>query len=951
MTIKILSPFIGIFLLCATENFAQPTAILNWAKRIGGTGADRSRGMVVDNAGNIYTTGYYSGTVDFDPGAGVANLVSVGSSDIFISKLDANGNFVWAKSVGGSGADSPMGIAVDASGNVYITGGFATTADFDPGPGTFNMTSAGQTDIYIAKYNASGDFVWAKGIIGGTWFDHGYDILVDGSGNVHVVGRFYYQGGARDFDPGPGTFFLTADWEDIFILKLDNNGNFLWAKDMGNVLESRGYSIALDASGNIYTTGYFLGTVDFDPGAGTYNLTSVGGSTDWDVFYSKLDANGNFVWARAMVNSTSTYYSDGYYGKKIAVDASGNVYSCGRYSGTTDFDFGAGTYNLTPIGGYDIYLMKMTTNGDFVWANSMGGSGYDEGFSLSLGNSGDIYLTGFFVNTVDFDPGAGTFNLTAAGTNDDIFVSKFDANGNFTWARSMGGTLDDQGSRIATNLSGEVYVSGWFQGTADFDPSACTLNLTSAGSDEIFIAKLTQITATPLMITSTSLPSAPVGTTITISGTGFSTTPANNTVTFNSTAALVTASTATSITTTVPVGATTGLISVTVNCVTVQSATNFTVIPSPVVSITTQPSPSVVCVGANSTFITAATGTTNITYQWQYSSSLTGTYNDITNGSGYSNVATAVLTVNTTGNFGAGFYRCKVNGDFAPTVFTNAAQLTVNPIPTAPTVTGASACLPSASLTLNASGGANGQYRWYTVPTGGTAIAGQTNSGFTTPSLSATTTYYVSIDNGNCESVRTPVVATLLSCTTPPTITAAPLSTGIGGTAELELVPLISTFNNPLDINSITVIVQPPSGAIASITSGKLLINYAGISFSGKESVTVRACDNNGNCATQQFEIEVEGDVIVFNALSPGGANPTFVLQYIDIIPETKNNVVTIFDRWQNEVWRGENYNNTSVVFKGESDGGNDLPTGTYFYKIEFAGGKKMRTGFISLKR
>ena len=93
------------------------------------------------------------------------------------------------------------------------------------------------------------------------------------------------------------------------------------------------------------------------------------------------------------------------------------------------------------------------------------------------------------------------------------------------------------------------------------------------------------------------------------------------------------------------------------------------------------------------------------------------------------------------------------------------------------------------------------------------------------------------------------------------------------------------------------------------------------------------------------------GDIVVYNALSPSGANPSFVIQFIDAIPETKNNVVTIFDRWQNEVWRGENYNNTSVVFKGVGDGGNDLPSGTYFYKIEFASGKKMKTGFISLKR
>lgn len=275
----------------------------------------------------------------------------------------------------------------------------------------------------------------------------------------------------------------------------------------------------------------------------------------------------------------------------------------------------------------------------------------------------------------------------------------------------------------------------------------------------------------------------------------------------------------------------------------------------------------------------------------------------------------------------------------------------INSLPSSPTVTGATGCSPNASVTLNASGGTSGQYRWYTVPTGGTAIAGQTNSSFTTPSLSATTTYYVSIDNGTCESPRTAVIATIQACSTPPTIATQPLSTPIGSiTKPLNLIPLITTFNNS-SISSITITVPPTSGAKATIVNGFLTIDYTGIAFSGKEKLTIRVCDANGNCATQEFSIDVFGDIVIYNALSPNGANPTFIIQFIDAIPDTKNNIVTIFDRWQNEVWRGENYNNTSVVFKGTSDGGSDLPTGTYFYKIEFASGRRMRTGFISLKR
>lgn len=930
---------------------AQEAAILNWAQRIGGTGADRSRDMVVDAAGNVYTTGYYSGTVDFDPGAGVSNLTSAGSSDIFISKIDGSGNLVWAKSIGGGGADSPMAIAIDATGNVYITGGFATTADFDPGPGTFNMTSAGQTDIYIAKYDASGNFVWAKGIIGGTWYDHGYSILVDGTGNVHVVGRFYYQGGARDFDPGPGTFFLTADWEDIFILKLDNNGNFIWAKDIGNVLESRGYSVALDAAGNVYTTGYFLGTVDFDPGAGTYNLTSVGGSTGWDVFYSKLDANGNFVWAKAMVNSTSTYYTDGYYGRKIAVDGAGNVYSSGRYSGTTDFDFDAGTFNLTPNGGYDIYLLKMSTDGDFIWAKSIGGTGYDEGFSLYLGATADIYLTGFFVNTVDFDPGPSTFNLTASGANDDIFISKFDTNGDLKWAASMGGTLDDQGFGVSIDASNNVYVSGWFQGTADFDPGACAFNQSSAGGDDMFITKLNQVTTSPLSITSLSPVSGPIGSPVVITGTGFSTTASDNAVEFNGTAAIISASTTTTLTTTVPAGATTGSIKVTVSCVSVTSSTNFTVTASPIITITTQPSDYIACVGETATFTTAATGTTNITFQWQFSPDGIVPYVDITNGNGYSNATTATLSINTTGNFGAGRYQCRVNGDFAAEVISNDEGLFLYPVPAAPTTTGASTCI-NGKATLQASGATDGEYLWYTVPTGGTSIANEFNSTFLTPSLTTTTTYFVSISKSGCESTRTPVVATVTATVCGPVFTPQVLVTQVEGKIVIDLVPLITT-NGTLDVTSIRVTTSLNSGALAEVVDGVLTIDYKGKSFSGRETITIEACNSNGECNQQQFAIDVVGEIVVYNAVSPGtdNKNDIFFLQYIDVLPATQKNTVIILNRWGDVVWETDDYNNTTRVFRGLNKNGNELPTGVYFYRITFTSSKKPMEGFISLKR
>ncbi len=478
-TAKVIIP---IFLMFSTL-FAQ------WALQAGGTSYDYGYGIAVDGSGNSYVTGYFSGTVDFDPGAGTANLTSAGSGDIFIAKYDASGNYVWAGNMGGTFADYGYGIAVDGSGNSYVTGYFQGTADFDPGAGTANLTSAGSRDIFIAKYDASGNYVWA-GNMGGTSYDIGYGIAVDGSGNSYVTG--YFQGTA-DFDPGTGTANLSSAGSiDIFIAKYDASGNYVWAGNMGGTSNEFGFGIAVDGSGNSYVTGYFEGTVDFDPGTGTANLSSAGNN---DIFIAKYEASGNYAWA---IQAGGTSNDIGY---GIAVDGSGNSYVTGYFQGTVDFDPGTGTVNLSSAGGYDIFIAKYDASGNYAWAIQAGGTSDEFGFGIAVDGSGNSYVTGYFQGTADFDPGAGTANLTSAGNN-DIFIAKYDASGNYVWAGNMGGTSADYGYGIAVDGSGNSYVTGYFQGTADFDPSANTYNLTSAGSSDIFVAKVKPDGSLPVELTS-----------------------------------------------------------------------------------------------------------------------------------------------------------------------------------------------------------------------------------------------------------------------------------------------------------------------------------------------------------------------------------------------------------------------------------------------------------------
>ncbi len=455
----------------------------------------------------------------------------------------------------------------------------------------------------------------------------------------------------------------------------------------------------------------------------------------------------------------------------------------------------------------------------------------------------------------------------------------------------------------------------------------------------------------PPTITSFSPVVGVVGTAVTITGTNFIT-PFSNTVAFNGTAATIAGSTATTLTVTVPVGATTGPIQVTIGCTSIASS-NFTVGAPATITITTQPSNFITCVGQTATFTTAASGTTNITYQWQFSTTLGGTYNDIANGGGYSNVSTASLSVNTTGNFGAGFYRCQVNGDFAPTVFSIPAELTVNIIPSIPTIgTTNLGCAP-ASTTLNPTGASAGEeYKFYDAATGGTPLT--SGLSFTTPSLTVSTSYHISTYNTTtlCESVRVPALVNVQSCNAP-VVETSTATAFIEGIVTIDLEPLISDEDDNLDPSTLQIITQPVSGAPASLNGFILTIDYSGLPFPGIDNVEIGICDLTGICTQQEISIELEGDIEVFNAVSPNNdnINDTFTLQYIDLFTDTKKNRVTIFNRWGDVVWEGSDYDNLTVVFDGTNTNGKELPPSTYFYTIDFTSGRKSKTGFLSLKR
>ena len=363
-----------------------------WAKLIGGIDG---KSLVVDAASNVYTLGMQSasGLHDFDPGPGTFILDGANGTG-YILKLTSAGNFVWAKQLP-TGSTQEC-IKVDAAQNVYVIGHYSLTHDFDPGPGVFNLTGAGQNDVFILKLDAAGDFLWAKSL-GGTQSDVGLGIAVGADGSVYTVGYFF---GTSDFDPGPGTVNMSSGVQnDCFVSKLNSNGDYVWAIQIP-AGSNQGRAITIDASGNLLISGWFQGTKDFDPGASTFNLMSAGAA---DVFIWKLNASGGLIWAKRI----GGIGSDDDHG--ITTDASGNVYVAGRFTFTPDFDPGPGTFEITSLGGDDIFILKLNSSGDFVWAKQLGGANAEGVRDISVDANGNVYTTGLFVNTGDFDPGPATF--------------------------------------------------------------------------------------------------------------------------------------------------------------------------------------------------------------------------------------------------------------------------------------------------------------------------------------------------------------------------------------------------------------------------------------------------------------------------------------------------------------------------------------------------------------
>ncbi len=436
-------------------------------------------GTVIDSSGNVYATGVFEGTVDFDPGLGVQNLISnSGSQDIFVAKFSSSGDLIWAFRIGGSDYDRSEGIGIGPAGNIYITGE-ADNADLDPGPGNVGV---GDVGAVVIKFDPNGNFIWARVTSSGA---SPTALAVDASGAVYVVGML---GGSVDFDPGVGVFNLSDPGEAPFVWKLDSNGNFGFAAHAPSGMENDGFAlgVTVDSAGNIYVTGYFQGTRDFDP-SGSQALATQNGE---NAFLWKLTNTASLAWVVIFpqldtLPELSGVESSGW---GVLADASGGVYLSGMFQGTVDFDPANTVVNRTSVGDEDAFVLKLSSNGNLLWITQFGSVGFDLALGMKFDSqNGGLFVSGGFSDTVDFDPSPAVKAFTASTGNVGGYLLGLNLDGGFRFAHGLVGSGAIAPFGLAVGPSGIPHLAGAFLGTIDFDPGPGTASLTSPSGIDAFV--------------------------------------------------------------------------------------------------------------------------------------------------------------------------------------------------------------------------------------------------------------------------------------------------------------------------------------------------------------------------------------------------------------------------------------------------------------------------------
>lgn len=463
---------------------AQETPHLLWAHSFGNTYFDGVSAVMTDTDKNMFVGGYIGLSVDMDPGAGEF-LLNGGNRAALIGKYTENGTLTWAAIFKSNYESQVLDIAKDATGNLYIVGSFRGTCDFNPGAGVYNISTAvtpySANDIFITKLTPEGNFIWAKAIKSiATTLKSANAVAVDNAGNVYIAGMF---NDTIDFDPGTGVYNLSPlGSSDAYMAKYDTNGNFVWAKQFGAPNKPATAAKIITDGTSVYLGGGFSGTIDFNPGEGTLNLTSHSSYVYVnDIFIGKYAAaDGALVWAKNIGSSIDSRLND------LELDPQGNLISTGYTNTGTDFDPGEAEFYLGAAASSG-FVLKLNNNGGFVWATGPRVSLLSIGLSVATDSAGNIYTGGTFTGTQSFSDETQPV-FTSFGDR-DLYLTKLSPDAQTLWQKQIGSTDYEEMIQIAPNADGSVYIGGNFRETLGFSPDVTTATLTASGSNDLFIAR------------------------------------------------------------------------------------------------------------------------------------------------------------------------------------------------------------------------------------------------------------------------------------------------------------------------------------------------------------------------------------------------------------------------------------------------------------------------------
>lgn len=385
---------------------------LIWAKSIGGDGLDQANNLSVDKEGNVViASAVSSSSIDCDPGPGVSLINSSGGWDALLVKLDPNGNFSWARSIGGSGTERGHVVTTDNLGNVLFVGSFDSSFI---NLGAYSLTTKGQSDGFMAKYDRNGTLQWAYGM-GSYGNDEIKSVKTNANNEVIVLGYFE---SSIDLNPKSPAFVMSGSNQPYFLAKYSETGSLLWANKIDGPTGPVVSSLAVGSADDIYLTGVYSSAINFNSPSGFLTLSSVQNN---NLFVTKYSNSGNAIWAR---NIEATGYSP--YSYYLTSDQDNNVYIGGYFDGTLTFGIGPSTKKLTYNGVKDTFFGKYDRDGNFIWAFNFGSAcSGNYGHKIAVDSKKNVLLGGAFCSTVDFNPGTCDLKLTAQNSGSDAFIAKY----------------------------------------------------------------------------------------------------------------------------------------------------------------------------------------------------------------------------------------------------------------------------------------------------------------------------------------------------------------------------------------------------------------------------------------------------------------------------------------------------------------------------------------------